>query len=476
MRLGPSTVWSVQRTFLLQLRFLSAGLLICLCLALAPAPSQSAESTGSDWPQFLGPSADGHSPETGLLERWPQDGPPRLWSKRIGTGYSAPSVKGNLLVLHHRVGNEEIVEAFQTADGAPVWRHAYPSRYRDPYGYNNGPRCTPLLTENRCYTYGAEGKLVCLNLADGKLVWQRDTQKDFQVPEAFFGVGSSPILEDGLLIVMVGGQPNAGVVAFDAETGKTVWESVGRDNWDGLPKIGWRGEPPVRWQESMKQASYATPVAATIHGQRHLLCFMRQGLVSLDPKTGRVHFSYWFRSTVNESVNAANPVVQGDTILVSGAYYHVGAVLLRVQPDGRGVKEVWRDTVLEIHWTTPVLRDGHVYAFSGRNEPDARFRCVEMATGKLKWDIDQSWAKYSTKQPERYGRGSAIVADGKLIVLGEGGRLGLFEASPERAEEISSFQVPEMHHPCWAAPVLSRGQLYLRSEDFLVCYGLGRNP
>lgn len=456
----------VQLTKSLRRRGLTAFLPVGLVLLSARG------LPAADWPQFLGPTADGRSPETGLLDPWPRNGPPRVWSKRAGTGYSAPSVRGDLLVLHHRLGNEEIVEAFRAADGTPVWRHAYPSHYRDPYGYNNGPRCTPLLTEDRCYTFGAEGKLVCLNLADGKRIWERDTQQDFQVPQAFFGVGSSPILENGLLIVMVGGQPNSGVVAFNAQSGETVWESVGRDNWDGRPKTGWRGEPPVRWQESWKQASYATPVAATIHGQRHVLCLMRQGLVSLDPKTGRVNFSYWFQSTVNESVNAANPVVQDDTILISAAYYRVGSVLLRVDPSGKSVQEVWRDTVLEIHWTTPVLRDGYLYAFSGRNEPDARFRCVEMATGKLSWDLDQSWAKYSTKQPEQYGRGSAILADGQLIVLGEGGRLGLFRPSPERVEEISSFQIPEMHHPCWTAPVLSRRKLYLRSENFLGCFDL----
>ena len=453
-------------------------LITCLAAGILPYAhaADAAQATGSDWPQLLGPTANGVSPEKGLLDKWPDNGPPRVWSKRIGTGYSAPSVLGDLLILHHRVGNEEIVEAYDAKDGKPMWRHAYPSTYRDPYGYNNGPRSTPLLTTNRCYTYGAEGKLICLNLADGELIWERDTLKDFQVPQAFFGVGSSPILENGLLIVMVGGQPNSGMVAFDASSGKTVWQSVGRENWDGQHKIGWRGVPPVQWQESWKQASYATPVAATIHGQRHILCLMRQGLISLDPKTGNVNFSFWFQSTVNESVNAANPVVNGDTIFISAAYYRVGSVLLQVQPDGKSVKEIWRDTVLEIHWTTPVLFGGYLYAFSGRNEPDAKFRCVELATGKLMWDLDQSWAKYSTKQPEQYGRGSAIWADDNLIVLGEGGRLGLFHPSPNHVEEISGFQVPEMHHPCWTAPVLSRHKLFLRSEAFLGCYDLADLP
>ena len=194
----------------------------------------------------------------------------------------------------------------------------------DPYGYNNGPRSTPLLSSNRVYTFGAEGKLLCLDLATGKLVWQRDTAKDWEIPNAFFGVGSTPILDGELLFVMVGGQPDAGMVALNAGTGTTVWESVGETSWQGARMIGWPGEPPVRWQRAEKQASYSTPRLATIHGQRHLLCLMRQGLVSLDPANGEVGFSFWFRSPSNDSVNAMTPIVVDDLIFISAAYSRSG--------------------------------------------------------------------------------------------------------------------------------------------------------
>jgi outer membrane protein assembly factor BamB len=300
-------------------------------------------------------------------------------------------------------------------------------------------------------------------------VWQRDTAVDFKVPEAFFGVGSTPILEGGLLIVMVGGQPNSGLVAFDPRSGKTVWQSVGEANWQGVAMTGWPGEPKVRWKSWDKQASYSTPVAATIHGRREVLCLTRQGLVSLDPKTGAVNFSFWFCSTVNESVNAMCPVVADDLIFISAAYYKIGSVLLREKPDGKSVEEVWRGDALELHWTTPILLDGYLYAFSGRNEPDARMRCVELRTGKVTWDLDESWPAHSARTPGVYGRASSILADGKLITLGEGGLLGLFKPNPVQPEEIGHFQVPQLHYPCWAAPVLSRKKLYLRDEDRLVC-------
>ena len=455
--------------------------------------NSAATGLAEDWPRFLGPRGDNTSVETGLVTKFPSNGVPVVWEKAIGTGYSAPSVRDGRVVLHHRVGGQEIVESLDARSGTAGWRHAYPSAYVDPYGYNDGPRCTPLLTSNRCYTFGAEGKLLCLDLATGQPVWQRDTAADWKVPEAFFGVGSTPLLENNKLMVMVGGQPNSGVVALDPETGKTIWESVGKTNWDGALTIGWRAEAPYRWTGEEKQASYSSPVAATIHGKRHLFCFMRQGLVSLNPTNGQINFSRWFQSFVNDSVNAIVPVVQDDLVLISAAYYRVGAVLLRVKPDGKSCEELWRlprhpmdpadrDTatgrwkqpVLELHWNTPVLRDGYLYAFSGRNEPDATFRCVELKTGRLMWSRDERWRPHSSPQPDVFGRGSAILADGKLIALGEGGLLGLFKPNPEKLEEISRWQVPSLHFPCWAAPVLSNQRLYLRSENRLVCLDLGR--
>src|SRR5688572_29924017 len=171
------------------------------------------------------------------------------------------------------------------------------------------------------------------------------------------------------------------------------------------------------------------------------------------------------------------PVVQNDLVLISAAYYRVGALLLRVNADGRSFDEVWRipqhpmeardrdpaggwkHPVLEIHWNTPVLHDGFLYAFSGRNEPDATFRCVELKTGKLMWSRDERWAGHpppnSKAQPSVFGRGSAILADGKLIALGEGGLLGLFKPDTKQCEEISRWQVPSLHFPCWAAPILA---------------------
>jgi outer membrane protein assembly factor BamB len=455
------------------------------------SPADEPLRPGDDWPIFLGPEENGYSRETNLLDKWPEEGPPVVWKRRVGTGYSAPSVRGNLLIVHHRLKDKDIVEAMHAVTGETQWRYEYDTDYADPYGYNNGPRCTPLLTKDKCYMFGAQGKLLCLTLDKGELVWQRDTGTEWKVPEHFFGFGCTPILEGGLLIVLVGGQPNSGVVALDPETGKTVWEAVGKDTWDGVPQEENRNKP-YEWTGRESLVSYSSPIAATIHGKRHLLCLMRQGLVSLDPKTGSLNFKYWFRARVHESVNAARPVVVGDKIFLSAAY-ETGAALLKVKDDGKDYDVVWRDRRgLSTHWSTTIAVKDHLYGFSGRHEEEAMLQCRELATGDLAWETngftgdiadlkqDPKTGKIinkTTGKPEHwpfYGRGSKIVADGKFIVLGERGTLALVKIDPEKFEEISRASYPEIHAPAWAAPVLSRGRLYLRSEDHVVCLDLAK--
>ena len=446
------------------------------------------QQAGTDWPMFLGPQETGVSEEIGLLKEWPKEGPPAVWAIDVGTGYSAPSVRGERIVLHHRIGDEEIIECFKAGSGESIWKQAYPSRFKDPYGYNNGPRCTPLLTEDRCYTFGAEAMLTCVALADGKPVWQRDLNQDFNIPEGFFGTGATPILEGDKLIVLVGGQPSSGVVAFDAATGKTLWEAVGKETWDNV-ETGWTADPTYEWAGDEMVVSYSSPIAATIHGKRHVLCLMRQGLVSVDPETGDENFHYWFRSRTHESVNAARPVVVDDTIFLSAAY-RVGSALLKVNPDGTSYEEVWRDPRnMLTHWSTAIFHDGHYFGFSGRHEQEGALRCIKAETGEIVWETsgweqgldgfdrgpDNEIIDAETKEAipwPFYGRAAKILADGKFIILAERGTLALAEATSEGWHEISRCTAPRMKYPSWTAPVLSRGLLYLRCEDALVCLDL----
>ncbi len=477
--------------------------LACLSCTKAEQPtseSSTAESTassglsevsrtGTDWAQFLGPTHDGISTETNLLDMWPVDGPPVVWEKEVGAGYSAPSVMGNRLVLHHRVADEEIVECLEANTGKSLWKYAYSSDFRDPYGYNNGPRCSPTLTDSYCYTLGAKGKLLCLTLVDGELVWERDLLKEFTIPDGFFGVGATPILEGGKLIVLVGGQPNSGVVAFNSENGEKLWEAVGQATWDGAD-TGWDAEPKYEWTGEEMVVSYSSPLATTIHGKRHLLCLMRQGLVSLDPETGQERFHHWFMSRTYDSVNAARPVVVDDTILLSAAY-RVGSTLLKVKEDGTTYDVAWSDARnLLTHWSTSIHLDGCYFGFTGRHENEGALRCIDAKSGDVKWEAI-GWERmddlartatgeiFDKKTGKEipwplYGRGSCIMADGKFIVLGERGTLALVKATTTSWQEISRCAGPKMKYPSWTAPILSRGYLYLRCEDALVCLDLSK--
>lgn len=449
---------------------------VALLAATASIPCRA-----EDWPGFLGPRGNGVSGETGLLDRWPADGPPVLWKKAVGEGYAAPSVLGDRLVFFHRVGDDEVVECMQPATGATLWRFTCPTSFADPYGYNGGPRCSPVLSGTRCFTFGAEGMLTCLDLTTGVKVWQRDTRADFNVPKAFFGVGASPVLHGDRLFVMIGGHPRAGVVALDAATGRNLWESVGAADFPDPPGRIQPDRPPV------KLSSYSSPLVALIHGQDHLLCLMRPGLVSLDPETGKRRFAVWFRSRLHDSVNAARPVVIGDRIFLSAAY-ETGAMLLDVAADGLSTTMAWRDVeAMQTHWSTAIEHRGHLYGFSGRNESDADLRCIRVTDGTLAWRFPDTDPGQSVAEDGRapFGRGSAILAQERLIVMGERGTLALVTADPTRFHEISRFQPAEFGHPCWTAPVLSQRRLFVTGarqapgiagpstpEYHLVCYDL----
>jgi outer membrane protein assembly factor BamB len=311
------------------------------------------------------------------------------------------------------------------------------------------------------YIFGAEGMLHCVRAEDGKPLWKVDTAEEFGVVQNFFGVASAPVVEGDLLIVQVGGSPpnsgnsptleqkgnSSGVVAFDRYTGK------------------------VRYKITDELASYAGPALATINGRRWCIVFARGGLVGFEPQTGKVDFHYPWRAKLLESVNAANPVVVGDLVLISECY-GPGSSLLRVKPGGYEV--VWTDAdkgrnkSLQCHWNTPVYHDGHVYASSGRHSPNAELRCIELLTGKVKWSAPG------------LGHCSLLKVDGHFICLTEDGGLGLFKINTEKPELVSAMELPRkpnnngpvLEYPCWAAPILSHGLLYVRGKDQLICLEL----
>ena len=397
------------------------------------ASSGPSESAGEDWPNFLGPRFDGTSTETGLLESWAQEGPPVLWSRPLGASYSAPVTGKERLILLHRLGNEEIVEAVDAVTGTAIWKTAYATTYVDQFGYNGGPRSSPTIEGNRVYTFGAEGKLTCLDFETGEILWQRWINRDFKVPQNFFGVGAAPVIAGDLVLLNAGGPGGAGIIAVDKGTGQTVWKT-GSDG-----------------------ASYSTPVIRQLRGEVLAIFFTREGLLVVEAGSGEERYRYPFRSRSQASVNAASPVVVDEYVFLS-ASYRTGAVLLKMNPGG--LEPVWKDPLaMGNHWATSIYHEGFVYGMDGRHEAGSRFRCVEFMTGKVRWTAEQG-----------LGRAAFILAEGKLIALGERGILALIEANPDRYHEIARAQV--LQYPCWTPPVLSHGLLYVRNETRLVCLDL----
>jgi outer membrane protein assembly factor BamB len=442
-----------------------------------PDPGVSAKA-GNDWPCFLGPLGTSVSTEKGIISPWPKDGLKIVWHKKIGTGYSAPTIsKGKLFLFDRelpdkddpRKGKKARLTCLDSQSGKFHWKFEYPTDYKDKYNYNNGPRCCPVIDEDRVYIFGPEGLLHCVKFDDGKLVWKVDTREEFNVIQNFFGVGSTPVVEGDLLIVQVGGSPEgsnardfaelkgngSGVVAFDKMTGK------------------------VKYKISNELASYSSPVLATIKGRRWGFVFARGGLVAFEPKSGKVDFHFPWRAEDFESVNAANPVVIDDQVLITETY-GPGSALLKVKPGGYEI--LWDDAKkdkksMQCHWMTPIVHEGYVYGSSGRHPENAQLRCIELATGKVMWSKHRLKAPYLI--PNYPGRSSLLMVEGHFICLSEQGPLLLLKVNPKKFEPVSEMVVripgddePFLEYPCWAAPVLSHGLLYIRGEGRLVCLEL----
>ncbi len=302
--------------------------LLGLCWQAGPVASRTAIAVpdlgtrhhGDDWPVFLGPSGDNKSAETGLLTAWPSGGPRLVWSRPLGESYGLGSVsRGRYFQFDFAAGQARLT-CLQSETGKLLWEYSYPSDYVDLYGYLRGPRCSPLVDNERVYIYGAEGQLHCLHVVDGAPIWSCDTAQQFGVVQNFFGVGSTPVIYEDLLVTMVGGSPPAdqqlppgqldrvsgngsGIVAFDKFTGE------------------------VRYTMTDELASYASPRLVHQGGRPWCFMFLRGGLVAFHPGTGAIDFQFPWRARLLESVNASTPVVAGQRVFISETYGPGGVLL-----------------------------------------------------------------------------------------------------------------------------------------------------
>ncbi len=335
-----------------------------LSLALAFLLSLLCSAPASDWPQFLGPTRDGVYPGNDLADSWPAEGPPHLWQKNVGNGFSGPVVADHKLILFHRLDDMEAVDCLEARTGKPLWHFEYPTAYVDDFGFDPGPRATPSIADGFVYTYGAEGMLHCLAADTGKKIWSVDARKQFHALKGFFGIGCSPLVTSNAVLLNIGGDDGAGIVAFDKTNGAVLWKT------------------------SNDRASYSSPALASFDGKPCALFLTRNRLTALDPGQGKILFEYKFGPTESSSVTAATPLVIGDLVFVSGCY---GAEAMLLQVKAGQPSELWSSRTCSRIITPPV---SSMVVF-----------CTASTAGRIQaWNRDRTCAAWNSRPAGSAGR------------------------------------------------------------------------
>lgn len=411
-------------------------------LAGAAVVCHAATSLRADWPQYRGPSHDGKT-NSRLATAWSAGGPNVVWKTPTPGGFSILAVVGNraFTVVAREVEGvkHEVCLALDAATGRELWAAPLsPAKYDgggdagtpDNKG-GDGPRSTPSVAGDRVFVFDSRFKLHCLNAADGRELWTRDLLADYGGKMIGWQNAASPVLEDDRVFV-AGGGPGQSLLAFRQADGSVVWKG------------------------GTETPTHATPTVATIHGVRQVIFFTQSGLVSCEAASGRVLWRQPYRFSVS---TAASPVVEGDLVYCS-AGYGVGAGAYRISREGEAWKsaELWRKTGNDLanHWSTPVVRDGHLYGmFSFKEYGKGALKCVELATGREVWSAPG------------FGPGGVVLAGGVLVALNDRGEVVLVDPQPSGYKEFARVQVVE--GKCWNHPTVSGGRIFARSTKEAAC-------
>ena len=387
----------------------------------------TAVAGAADWPNWRGPGYNGISTETDWNADWPEGGPKLLWKISVGTGFSSIVVSDDRAYTMGNVDDKDIVYCLDARTGTEIWRHEY-AEAKNPQNYEGGPNATPTVAGGRVYTFSRSGQVHCLDAASGGVIWQEDLKEKFGIEAPKWGLSGSALVVGNVVIL------NAGTwgIALDKTNGKVVWES---------------GTSP---------GGYATAVPYSRGQEQCVVMFGAKGVAGLLASSGqRLWELPW---TTSYDVNAADPIVSGDTVFVSSGY-GTGCALLKVQGDK--AEQVWSSEAMRNQCNSSVLLEGHIYGFDGQLGGGGKLTCLDHKSGKVKWSQDG------------LGTGSLMAADGKLIILGEKGKLVIAEAKPDRFRPLSSVQL--LTGRCWSVPVLANGRIYARNAagDF-ACVDVGK--
>ena len=394
--------------------------------------SVSAVAQEGGWPQHLGPSRNGISGETNLLDKWPVGGPKEVWRVKGGVGMSGLAISGGRLFTMVQSEGQQRVIALNAATGEAIWKTVVAPAYENQMG--DGPRATPTVAGNTGFVFTGEGVLVALNAPDGRVLWAHNSVKELGGQPAEYGMACSPLVVGTQVIVTVGA-PNATVAAYDTVTGTPAW-TAGNES-----------------------TGYSSPALLDVGGRNQIVVHSGSAVLGLEPKSGAVLWRHPYVTDYN--CNIATPIAVDGRVFVSSGENH-GCALLDLKPSGNSfaVTEVWSSqgarSVLRNEWQTSILLDGYLYGMDnvGGAGPVTHLTCVEAATGKRVW------------QETRFGKGNLIAADGKLFMSSLKGELIIARASPQGYDEIGRSAVIGSTRQ---APALVKGLLYLRDSDDIVC-------
>lgn len=379
----------------------------------------------ADWPHWRGPTRDGVSPDAGVLDAWPQEGPTVLWRTPLGEGFSSITVSQGQLFTMFAAGDDEFVVSLRASDGGEVWRLRADASFTESRG--NGPRSTPTVDGDRVYAVSANGRLYALDKKDGRQIWTIDLKERFGSKIPSWGYAASPLIEGNLLLLPVGGTEGNAIAALDKQSGETIWTAYS----DGL--------------------SYSSPIPVTFNDVRQILFLTEKNLISVAPADGQIYWTYPWKDTIN----ITTPILIPDDRIYISAAYDKGAAMLAMQmaQDSVGIEELWQSRGMKNWINSSILYENHLYGFDS-----SIFKCIDVDSGEEKW------------KTRGFERGSLVLAGNHLIVLGEGGELALVEATPLEYREKALVQILE--GKCWTSPTLVDGRLYLRNEEELLCLDL----
>lgn len=385
---------------------------------------------GTDWPQFNGALRDNRSAETGLLKSWPPDGPPLAWTAHgVGVGYSTVAVVNGVIYTMGNKGDSEAILALDAGTGEKLW--STPFAWASHPSNGDGPRSTPAVHEGRVFGLGANGDLVCVAAADGKIAWQKNIAKDYGASAPGWGYCESLLIDEQRLIATPGGD-KATLVALKPDTGEELWRVL----LDGKDRPG-----------------YASAAFAELGGVRQYVQFTSAGTVGVRADTGK--FLWRDNSSANGSANCSSPLISGDLVFTA-SNYGTGGALVRISPQGNA-ELVYKTSNMMNHHGDMAIVDGLLF---GSHDPGV-LTCLELETGAVKW------------KNRSVGKGAVTYADGRIYLRSEQGPVALVEATGDGYHELGQFDQPRRSSSsAWAHPVVAAGRLFLRDADVLLCYDL----